>query len=89
MDTVKQATKAYSANSPLGLLQSAISAIACQDERGLREWLAEHDPDGYYPNADKVSLYIHVARAASAQLYELQHPTQEVCNEQEYQAVGN
>jgi len=45
-------------------METALRAIAFGTAGRLREWLAEHDPEAYYPNADTYDLCIHVARKA-------------------------
>lgn len=46
------------------VMEIALRAIAFGDTARLREWLAKHDPEAYYPNADALDLCIHVARQA-------------------------
>ena len=45
-------------------METALRAIAWGTAGRLREWLTEHEPEAYYPNADTYGLCIHVARAA-------------------------
>lgn len=45
-------------------METALRAIAFGTAGRLQEWLAKHDPEGHYPNANTYSLCIHVARRA-------------------------
>ena len=52
------------------LKDRALRVIAYGSTKMMKEFLAEMDPDGYYPNATHCDLIIHIARAVCAKPFD-------------------